>query len=119
MAAAGVAVALFVAVSLLAGQAASVRTLWARVAVRVAGSWIVAIGLLMLGWANAQEVLYPNAQVDDKGEPFTGERNMSYILRRTRFHRWQRSGIWRCTITTISLWKTISVATASAAQPKG
>jgi hypothetical protein len=39
MAAAGVAVALFVAVSLLAGQAASVRTLWVRVAVRVAGSW--------------------------------------------------------------------------------
>jgi urease accessory protein len=49
--AAGVAVALFVAVSLLAGQAASVRIRWARVAVRVAGSWIVAIGLLMPGWA--------------------------------------------------------------------
>jgi len=49
--AAGVAAALFVVVSLLAGQAASVRALWARVAVRVAGSWIVAIGLLMLGWA--------------------------------------------------------------------
>ena len=49
--AAGVAVALFVLVSLLAGQAASVRVAWARVAVRVAGSWIVAIGLLMLGWA--------------------------------------------------------------------
>lgn len=49
--AAGVAAALFVAVSLLAGQAASVRVAWARVAVRVAGSWIVAIGLLMLGWA--------------------------------------------------------------------
>jgi urease accessory protein len=48
---AGVAVALFFAVSLLAGQAASVRVPWARVAVRVAGSWIVAIGLLMLGWA--------------------------------------------------------------------
>ena len=49
--AAGVAAALFVVVSLLAGQAASVRVPWARVAVRVAGSWIVAIGLLMLGWA--------------------------------------------------------------------
>jgi urease accessory protein len=48
--AAGVAVALFVAVSLLAGQAASVHVPWARAAVRVAGSWIVAIGLLMLGW---------------------------------------------------------------------
>jgi urease accessory protein len=49
--AAGIAVALFVVMSLLAGQAASVRVPWARVAVRVAGSWIVAIGLLMLGWA--------------------------------------------------------------------
>jgi urease accessory protein len=49
--AAGVAAALFVVVSLLAGQAASVRVPWARVAARVAGSWIVAIGLLMLGWA--------------------------------------------------------------------
>jgi len=47
----GVAVAVFVAVSLLAGQAASMRIPWARVAVRVGGSWIVAIGLLMLGWA--------------------------------------------------------------------
>jgi urease accessory protein len=51
MTAAGVAVALFVAVSLLSGQASSVRLLWVRVAVRVVGSWIVAIGLLMLGWA--------------------------------------------------------------------
>jgi hydrogenase/urease accessory protein HupE len=49
--AAGVAIALFVAVSLSAGQAASMRVPWARVAVRVAGSWIAAIGLLMLGWA--------------------------------------------------------------------
>jgi hypothetical protein len=27
------------------------RVRWVRVAVRVAGSWIAAIGLLMLGWA--------------------------------------------------------------------
>jgi urease accessory protein len=47
---AGVGAALFVAVSLLAGQAASVHLPWARIAVRVAGSWIVAIGLLMIGW---------------------------------------------------------------------
>ena len=51
MVAVGVTVGLFVLVSLLAGQAASVRVRWARVAVRVAGSWIAAIGLLMLGWA--------------------------------------------------------------------
>src|SRR5271157_1984497 len=48
---AGVVVALFLSVSLLAGQAASVRVRWARAAFRVAGSWIAAIGLLMLGWA--------------------------------------------------------------------
>jgi urease accessory protein len=49
--AAGVTAALFVVVSLLAGQVASVRAPWARVAVQVVGSWIAAIGLFMLGWA--------------------------------------------------------------------
>jgi hydrogenase/urease accessory protein HupE len=48
---AGVAVALFVIVSLLAGQVTSVRHAWGRIVVRVAGSWIAATGLLMLGWA--------------------------------------------------------------------
>ena len=51
LAIAGVAVALFVIVSLLAGQVASVRLAWGRIVVRVAGSWIAATGLLMLGWA--------------------------------------------------------------------
>jgi urease accessory protein len=46
----GAAFALFVLVALLAGQVATVRAAWARVVVRVAGSWIAAIGLLMLGW---------------------------------------------------------------------
>ena len=50
MTTAAVAVALFVSVSILAGQAASVHARWARTAFRVAGSWIAAIGLLMLGW---------------------------------------------------------------------
>src|SRR5262249_6166670 len=49
--AAGVTTALFVVVSLLAGQVASIRASWARIAVQVAGSWIAAIGLFMLGWA--------------------------------------------------------------------
>ena len=26
------------------------RAFWARIAVRVAGSWVVAVGILMLGW---------------------------------------------------------------------
>jgi hydrogenase/urease accessory protein HupE len=47
----GIASAVFVVVSLLAGQVTVLRAPWARVVVRVAGSWLTAIGLLMLGWA--------------------------------------------------------------------
>ncbi len=47
----GVACAIFVLVALAAGNIVSVSASWARVAVRVAGSWIAAIGLLMLGWS--------------------------------------------------------------------
>jgi hydrogenase/urease accessory protein HupE len=35
---------------LTAAAVVAVRTFWVRVAVRVAGSWIVAVGMLMLGW---------------------------------------------------------------------
>ena len=51
LAAAGSAAALFVVVSLVTGQVASVRAAWSRIAVQIAGSWIAAIGLFMLGWA--------------------------------------------------------------------
>ena len=47
----GVATAVFVFVSLISGLMVRLEALWARTAVRVAGSWIDAIGLLMLGWA--------------------------------------------------------------------
>jgi urease accessory protein len=47
----GTATAVFMTVALVAGFVVSLRAAWARVAVRVAGSWITAIGLLMLGWA--------------------------------------------------------------------
>jgi hydrogenase/urease accessory protein HupE len=47
----GVGVALFVVVSVLAGQVTSLRSAWARIVVRVAGSWIAASGLFMLGWS--------------------------------------------------------------------
>jgi hypothetical protein len=47
----GIACAALVVVALLAGQVASLQKEWARIVVRVAGSWIGAIGLLMLGWA--------------------------------------------------------------------
>ena len=47
----GIATGVFVIVTIVAAYVVSLRVIWARVAVRVAGSWIAAIGLLMLGWA--------------------------------------------------------------------
>lgn len=41
----------FVVVTLAAALVVSLRAPWARVVVRVAGSWIAAVGLLMLGWS--------------------------------------------------------------------
>jgi hypothetical protein len=41
---------LFVVVALAAAMVVAIRAPWGRIAVRVAGSWIVAIGLLLLGW---------------------------------------------------------------------
>lgn len=46
----GTVAALFVLVSLVTGLVVSLRPSWTRIAVRVAGSWIVAVGLLYLGW---------------------------------------------------------------------
>jgi hydrogenase/urease accessory protein HupE len=47
---AGIAGAIFVLVALAAAFVVSLQARWARVVVRVAGSWIAAIGLLLLGW---------------------------------------------------------------------
>ena len=46
----GIAVTLFVMVAIASAVVVSLRAAWTRVAVRVAGSWIAAVGLLMLGW---------------------------------------------------------------------
>jgi hydrogenase/urease accessory protein HupE len=43
-------VALLVVVTLVAGVVVSLKVFWARIAVRVLGSWIAATGLLLLGW---------------------------------------------------------------------
>jgi len=43
-------VALIVVVTLIAGLVVSLRAFWARVVVRVLGSWIAATGLLLIGW---------------------------------------------------------------------
>jgi urease accessory protein len=48
---AGIVAALFVLVALAASIVVALRAPWARVAVRVAGSWIAAVGLLVLGWS--------------------------------------------------------------------
>ena len=47
----GLASALFVLIVLAAALVVQLRAHWARIAVRVAGSWIAASGLLMLGWS--------------------------------------------------------------------
>ena len=47
----GIGTAAFVLVALSASFAASLRRQWAGVALRVAGSWIAACGILLAGWA--------------------------------------------------------------------
>jgi hypothetical protein len=47
----GMLAALFVLIALVAACVVSLHQPWARIAVRVAGSWMAAIGLSMLGWA--------------------------------------------------------------------
>jgi hydrogenase/urease accessory protein HupE len=47
----GLVSAIFVLVALAAAFVVRLRAQWARIAVRVAGSWIAASGFLMLGWA--------------------------------------------------------------------
>ncbi len=46
----GIACSLFVTVALLAAFVVSLKPDWTRLAVRVAGSWVAAIGLLLFGW---------------------------------------------------------------------
>jgi hydrogenase/urease accessory protein HupE len=48
---AGIVSTLFVAVALAAALVVAIRIPWGRIAVRVAGSWIAAVGLLLLGWS--------------------------------------------------------------------
>jgi hydrogenase/urease accessory protein HupE len=47
----GLVSAVFVVSVLVSAFVVSLRAEWARIAVRVAGSWIAASGLLMLGWS--------------------------------------------------------------------
>lgn len=47
---AGVSASVFILAALLAAFVVWLQSAWARIGVRVAGSWIVAVGLLMVGW---------------------------------------------------------------------
>ena len=46
----GIALAVLVAALLVAAWVVTLRAAWARIAVRVAGSWVAAVGILMFGW---------------------------------------------------------------------
>jgi len=48
---AGIVATLFATVALASAMVVAIRVPWGRVAVRVAGSWIAAVGLLLLGWS--------------------------------------------------------------------
>ena len=47
----GLAVGVFVLVVLTTAFVVKLQASWARIAVRIGGSWIAASGLLMLGWS--------------------------------------------------------------------
>lgn len=47
----GMVSATFVVAAIIASIALAFRSGWMRIAVRVAGSWVAAIGVLMLGWS--------------------------------------------------------------------
>ncbi len=46
----GIMTTLFILISITSAVVVSLRAAWALMAVRVSGSWIAAVGLLMLGW---------------------------------------------------------------------
>jgi hydrogenase/urease accessory protein HupE len=46
----GVVICVFTLTALVTSLVVPLRAVWPRVAVRVAGSWIAAVGLLLLGW---------------------------------------------------------------------
>jgi urease accessory protein len=46
----GIMAALFVLVAIVSAFVISLKPPWTRIAVRVAGSWVAAMGLLMIGW---------------------------------------------------------------------
>ena len=46
----GIAVTVLVIALLISAFVVSLHAAWTRIAVRVAGSWVAAVGMLMFGW---------------------------------------------------------------------
>lgn len=46
----GIVLAALLLVLLASAAVVPLQAFWARITVRVAGSWVVAVGMLMLGW---------------------------------------------------------------------
>ena len=46
----GIMATLFVIVAIVSAFIVSLKQTWTRIVVRVAGSWMAAIGMLMFGW---------------------------------------------------------------------
>jgi hydrogenase/urease accessory protein HupE len=46
----GIMATLFVIVAIVSALIVSLKQPWTRIVVRVAGSWVAAIGMLMFGW---------------------------------------------------------------------
>jgi hydrogenase/urease accessory protein HupE len=46
----GIVTSVFILLLLVSVAVVSLRPAWTRIAVRVAGSWVVAVGMLMFGW---------------------------------------------------------------------
>ena len=70
----GIATAVFLLVALLSAFVVSLRAAWTRIAVRVAGSRVAAIGLLMLVGASAPEAEYWRGTSD--AFPASGRRRL-------------------------------------------
>jgi hypothetical protein len=73
----GVMATVFLLVAPVAAFVVSLKPPWTRIVVRVAGSWIAAIGLLLLGWSmreawkgsNARMAMLPGRQATAMAEP--------------------------------------------------
>jgi urease accessory protein len=88
----GSVTSLFILVALAAALVVSLRAPWTRIVVRVAGSWIVAAGLLLLGWTLHMSAQKPQADasanpqnltVSIQGEEF-GQKVKDSLSGRTR-----------------------------------